>query len=67
MKSPRKNLNHVLAPIKQLRKRLHLTQATVAADAGVRHQFIGASENGHPGVEFVKVMKVGAVIGLRTE
>lgn len=60
-----KNPNQVGARIKQLRMGLHLTQAEVAADAGVSRQFIGALENGHPGAEFAKVMKVGAVVGLR--
>lgn len=59
------NPTQVGARIKQLRKGLHLTQAEVAVEAGVSRQFIGALENCHPGAEFAKVMKVGAVVGLR--
>lgn len=53
------------ARIKQLRKGKRLTQAQVAAAAGVSRQFISALERGHPRAELDATMRVGTVVGLR--
>jgi len=57
--------HQVGARIRQLRRGKGLTQAQVAAAAGVSRKFISALERGHPHAELGVTMRVGEVVGLR--
>lgn len=51
--------------VRERRRSLHMTQAELAAKAGVSRKFVASLEGGHPRAELGKTMQVLTAVGLR--